>query len=279
MKTYALKTVIDKKIFSNCLAILNTIFSKENSIEFETKNDGSLCSNIEKVIQYQIGAYLKEQTPEIKFICEEDDDIRFFHNELVWYLDPIDGTISFKNNMDSFAATLTLSFGLTPLASLVYFPKTKNTYISYLEHGTFKNDVKIRIPIFEEEKFQVFCHSDIYTFELSDRLEWLDIIKKGGYVPRTYTDIFGYSLVADGGAVGKFDAACAIWDMLPAFLLIKEAGGEVVVYMHKNPTLENVCSMLVGSKNVVEKIDKMICSYTNINSRYRFYNCIPDVKF
>lgn len=274
-----LKTITDKEIFSDCVSILNTIFSKENFITFETKSDGSLCSNLEKIIQHQIGSYLKEQTPEIKFVCEEDNDIRFYANELVWYLDPIDGTISFKNNIDLFAVTLTLSFGLTPIASLIYFPKTKNAYVSYSKQGTFKNNVNARIKNSEEEKFCVLCHSDIYTFELSGRLEWLDVIKKVGYIPRTYTDIFGYSLVVDGCAVGKFDAACAIWDMLPAFLLIKEAGGSVIIYMHNKPTLENVCSMLVGSKDVVAKIDNMICSCTNFDSRYRFIDCIPDVKF
>lgn len=275
-----LETIIKKEIFKSCVVVLDEIFSQKKQVLFEIKKDGSLCSNTEKNIQRQIASLLQKETPDIKFVCEEQEQVQFYADEFAWYLDPIDGTISFKNNLNFFGVTLTLSRGVNPIASLVYFPRTKDVYISYLNQGTFKNGVSVpAISEYKEENFSVFCYSDLYTFDLSDRNEWLNLIKRTPYISRTYTDIFGYSLVVDGCSAGKFDAACAIWDMLPAFLLIKESGGTVIIYMHKKPTVENVCSMLVGSKNVVMKIDNMICNHMCFDNNYRFVDCIPDVKF
>ncbi|GHT90898.1 histidinol phosphate phosphatase [Alphaproteobacteria bacterium] len=281
-----MQKIMDKRIFESCIQIIDDGMIAQHALStFDIKANGSLCSKFEKEIEENIRCFLCEKYPDIKFIGEESCTSETkITDELTWYMDPIDGTISFKNNIGLYGSTLTLADGINPLASMVYFPVYKDRYISYLGNGAFKNNQKISIANRGEENFSVICHSDLYTFELSQRTEWLYVIQQmdsvpRNFIPRTYTDVFGYSLVADGSAVAKFDAACAIWDLLPVFLLIREAGGSTVIYMNDNPTCENFCSMLSGEKSVVKKIHSELKAKISIKDGTCFFNEIPNVQF
>ena len=89
------------------------------------KQDESPVSNIDIELGIFITNALKQNFPQIKVICEEDDNSNNQINQsddLFWLLDPIDGTASFIGNSDEFAINLALVKNGKAIFGIIYAP-------------------------------------------------------------------------------------------------------------------------------------------------------------
>ena len=89
------------------------------------KQDESPVSNIDIELGIFITNALKQNFPQIKVICEEDDNSNNQINQsdhLFWLLDPIDGTSSFIGNSDEFAINLALVKNGKAIFGIIYAP-------------------------------------------------------------------------------------------------------------------------------------------------------------
>jgi len=89
------------------------------------KQDESPVSNIDIELGIFITDALKQNFPQIKVICEEDDDSNNQINQsddLFWLLDPIDGTSSFVGDSDEFAINLALVKNGKAIFGIIYAP-------------------------------------------------------------------------------------------------------------------------------------------------------------
>jgi myo-inositol-1(or 4)-monophosphatase len=248
--------IVEEKILENSLEIFKAVFSKYSTVEFALKGDGSLVSNLELSVEKEISTYLMEKTPWAGFRGEEGIEFEPLTGPTgyKWYLDPIDGTISFCNGLDTFAFTMTLVHDNEAVAALVYFPRLEKTYTAFKDGGAFLNGKKLSIHARPQHPKMVFAVSDRYTFEMVERENVLKTLLELPYITRTITDIYGYCMVAEGKCGGKFDAAGALWDLWPGYLLIQEAGGECLYFPVENPTDDLAGSMLIGNKRVVSEV-------------------------
>lgn len=251
--------LIQKDILDHSKDLFRTTYQKyvrENKVSFDSKIDGSLVSNLELEIELVVSEYLKSATPWAGFQGEES--VVFAPpngpSDYKWFLDPIDGTTSFSNGLDTFAFTLTLIKGNTPLATVIDFPNLNTTYIAYKKLGATKNGENIHMRNSPQKPKAILALSDDYTFDLANHPEILKHLRQIHYIPRTITDIYGYCLVAEGKCIAKFDAAGALWDLWPGCLLIEEAGGKCLFFPHENPNVDLAGSLLVGDENIVHQI-------------------------
>lgn len=254
----ALEEIIKNDILGNCRNLFHDTlnrFQSDNKVDFLIKCDGSLVSTLELEIERVIGSYLKQATPWSGFQSEEGLVIEAQQpgSQFKWYLDPIDGTLSFKNNIETFAFVLTLVNQHEALATIIEFPKLGKTFKAYKNRGATMNDKSISVAN-QINSHSIFAVSDDYTFGMTNRNDILDALHKSRFIVRTYTDIYGYSLVAEGKCAGKFDAAGALWDLWPGYLLIKEAGGDCIFFPVESPKDDLTGSMLVGSKETIKYI-------------------------
>lgn len=223
--------------------------------KFELKQDGSLVSDFEKDVEEKICNRLKQITPWISFQGEEGTNYQADNNEgYKWYVDPIDGTISFKNDLDTFAFTLTLSHGLSPLAMIAYFPRLDKTYHAIEGQGAYCNGQPIKVRIDEINTHNVIARSDDYVFKTYNSPHTLEQLSTFPAILRTYTDIHAYCLAAEGKITAKIDAAGALWDLMPGMLLMLESGGFSSFYFMDTPTEDCYGSLIVGSETVVKRI-------------------------
>lgn len=240
-------------LLEDCTTTFRDVFKQFPQVDFKMKNDGSLVSDLELEIEKVIGGYLKEKTPWAGFQGEEGTAYppALEGSQFKWYLDPIDGTISFRNGIDTFAFTLTLVHGNEALATVIDFPRLDATYQAFKNRGAFKNNQRIRVSDNPSEK-SVFALSDDYTFKMVDRQTSLHSLRELPFIVRTQTDIHAYCLVAEGKCIGKFDAAGGLWDLWPGYLLIKEAEGECHFFPIDKGSEDLAGSMLIGGKKTLD---------------------------
>lgn len=104
--------------------------SDESAIGVQIKDDQSPVTEADKASSKLIETKLKQLTPGITVICEENkEDIA--PNEPHWAVDPLDGTKLFINRTDGFAVNIALILDSKPVLGVVYCPAFKTMYYSY----------------------------------------------------------------------------------------------------------------------------------------------------
>jgi myo-inositol-1(or 4)-monophosphatase len=87
---------------------------------------------------------LREEYPNSKICSEEVGDITG-EEELLWIIDPIDGTHNFIHKLPFYAISIGLYKKGEPFAGLIYLPKSDDCFYAQIGEGAFLNDKKISI--------------------------------------------------------------------------------------------------------------------------------------
>ena len=227
----ALRYLKAENVLSQLGNAFRTIFAQhgENNV-FYRKEDGTITSQFEQNIEILIGKLLQKLTPWAHFTGEEGTEYRADRSSSLfrWLVDPIDGSISFSRGLDTFSFVATLLEDQIAIASVVLFPSLGREYHAYKDQGLFLNDTRVFMRHPPDVQDIIIAVSDDETFELVKRNSLIQKVRSLNCRVRTYTDLYGHSMVAHGGCSLKIDAACARWDRMPAELLVQEAGGKTL---------------------------------------------------
>lgn len=261
----AIDIVCDRDLFDQIARLFDTVPGTDNTpdVRFTRKDDGSIVSEIEHALEQAIGPMLERLTPWAGIVGEEG--YRYTPDSpYCWYIDPIDGTISFRAGMDSFSLVLTLIRDDVPLAMMAYFPRrSQMMFTAFKGRGAFCNQRRLCLQPVEFSKHPVIAVSDDYTALLAghDRQELLEYMRATfrdvatsdeGCVVRTITDMFAYCAVAQGHVAANFELAAASWDAAPGTLLIKEAGGEALFIPVDHAVEDLAGTNIVGAPGVID---------------------------
>lgn len=195
------------------------LFIKTDRADFATPAD----LEAEKIIVN----ILRQNFPDHNIIAEEKTRIDQ-NSKYTWAIDPIDGTISFAQDLPFFAISIGLIKNHEPILGVIYHVATKDMYWAKRGQGAYLNNKGISVS---------------KTRNLSDAAVGLGV----GTVTRRRQklDDYFFPLLAKvkyiymlgGGAVslaylakGSLDAVpnnAWIWDQAAAAVIITEAGGKV----------------------------------------------------
>ncbi len=148
--------------------------------------------------------------------------------EIVWVLDPIDGTISFVHGVPLFGTLLGLLHRGEPLLGVIHHPALDLLLIGNRSLGTTCNGKPVRLrdaPSTLEEA--TLLTSDVSNVANHAKLDPFLELTKRVKVQRTWGDCYGYSLVATGYADIMVDPIMNSWDILPVIPVIEGAGGKI----------------------------------------------------
>lgn len=146
-----------------------------------------------------------------------------------WWIDPLDGSVSYRFNLPYWGVCLALIYKGEPVVAVSYFPQTRSLYSAVRDQGAFKNYKKINVS--ETRKLVDGIIGIDYgyrnerregvkdvTFKLSDEVQYLV----------TYAcTAAAIALVAEGKLISYIHHNGRRFDHAAGALLVKEAGGEV----------------------------------------------------
>jgi histidinol-phosphatase len=199
------------------------------SVEFSSKPDGSPVTLLDKEVELAIRAVISNAFPEHTILGEEFPPVDA-GSEHQWIIDPIDGTVSLVNRIPTYATLIALCSRGLPIASVVDLHALGHRYTAATEKGAWCDSSAVHVSHGFNWSESVVCHGDRHTFESSGYLGLYEELSDRIRFYRSYTDAFGHSLVASGGAAAMVDSAMEPWDLAAPMLLVQEAGGEVVLY-------------------------------------------------
>ena len=225
------------------------------SVEVHIKSDKTPVTEADLFLSQFITEQLKQLTPDVPVLSEENCDIAFEERQKwdeYWIIDPLDGTQQFINRTDQFAVIIALvqkqEGKNRPVLGVIHAPIIEKTYFAMQHHGCFvqkEGEIQplhtIKQADHSEHNLHIaigFVHPDHIEDNLippyqATFMEYGSSSLKSGLVAENITDC--YIRFGDTGE----------WDTAASEILLSELGGEIFD-LHFNPLSYNERETLIN---------------------------------
>lgn len=109
------------------------------------KGDRDYATDLDYEIEQRVRDQLRQQTPQIGFLGEEEGSSGE-GSDLVWVLDPIDGTVNFVHGLPLYAISLALVSGHHPVLGVVDLPALRHRYHGAEGLGAYRDGERLPCP-------------------------------------------------------------------------------------------------------------------------------------
>ena len=201
-----------------------------STFKVETKSDDSPVTEADKAADKIIKDYLKERFPDYAFLTEESVDTKErLHKDLLFIIDPVDGTVEFVNKSGGFSTNIALCYKNEIVAGVINIPLEQMTYYAVKGQGAYKegrdkNPHRIHVSdrvgknlralisishLIDKEKAQIERHKECY-----------ESVTPCGAATK-------FCRIAEGKAdvAIRYSVDTKEWDTAAGEILLEEAGG------------------------------------------------------
>jgi myo-inositol-1(or 4)-monophosphatase len=142
-----------------------------------------------------------------------------------WFVDPIDGTLSFVHGVPLYAVLIGLEIEGEIEVGVAYFPGLNEMLSAATGHGTWWNGRRVQVSAVSSLRNAVVAFTDAANFQrYNRRQEWIQI-QQATYYRAGWGDAYGHALVATGRVELMLDPIMNAWDCGPFPAILREAGG------------------------------------------------------
>lgn len=206
------------------------IYKNYNS-NFELKEDKSPLTTADIASHNLITKGLKNLTPSLPIISEEDSRIPFRVRsswDQYWLIDPLDGTKEFLNKNDEFTVNIALIHKNEPIFGVIYIPVLGTTYWGAEEKGSFLikssgTQKSISVARNVDKKLRIVISRSHPSKELGiflNKINDYEILRKGSSLK--------FCLIAEGMAdIYPRLGPTSEWDIAAGEAIVKYAGGYI----------------------------------------------------
>ena len=144
-----------------------------------------------------------------------------------WVIDPIDGTKSFISGVPMYGTLLSYEVDQVPVLGVCYLPGTDELIYAERGGGAFLNGRQVRVSQKSKLKESVLCCGGHEGMIRHGRMPGLAKLASQTLATRTWSDAYGYTLVASGRVEAMMDPSLSRWDISVFHVIIPEAGGTI----------------------------------------------------
>ncbi len=148
--------------------------------------------------------------------------------DYTWVIDPLDGTSNFAAGLPWFGVLVALLEGAVPVLGAMYLPCDDALYVGAAGQGVTRNGTPVRVTA-ETDPRNVLC---AYGMDASADLaktrheaETLTRLVNNVRNVRATNSLVDFCYTVDGRLGAVVNQNTKIWDIAPAWLLLREAGG------------------------------------------------------
>jgi myo-inositol-1(or 4)-monophosphatase len=174
---------------------------------------------------------LLSEFPDHRIVGEENDESG--EGDVVWYVDPIDGTTNFVHGHFFFAVSIALYRGAEGLVGVVHAPALGVTWTAARGAGAYRNGGRCRVSkraTLEEAVCATGFPYDRASNPDNNQVELGLFLERCRGIRRCGAAAIDLCLVADGTYDIYWEKSLNPWDMCAGALLVAEAGGRLSGY-------------------------------------------------
>tara|TARA_B100000212_G_scaffold151672_1_gene114144 strand:- start:241 stop:1089 length:849 start_codon:yes stop_codon:yes gene_type:complete len=224
-------TEIAKKAASIGSEIIQINYKKIQKISSKGR-EGDLVTNVDLEVEKKIKYYLNEKTPDISILAEESGKLTK-SSDLIWCIDPLDGTTNYTHGYPLFGTSIGLIYKGLPILGAISVPYLNELYWGCITKGSYCNNeaIKVSTPVNLSESLLVtgFAY-DRFETENNNYAEFCRLTHKTRGVRRGGAAAVDLAFVAAGKVDGFWERGLQIWDIAAGAIIVYEAGGVISNY-------------------------------------------------
>ena len=212
--------------------ILAGYYGTVMEVEYKGQAKTDPATDADKACQEYIKGEVAAKFPHHGFVGEEDlDPGEAIAPEIVWVVDPLDGTINFLNGLPIYASSIGVMYRGVPIAGAIFLP-WPNVNDGVLIHartdgGAFFLDQSITVfksdrP--ESQRLTILPTSFRSVYRLGKQIRG-----KLGDVRIMGSSVYELAMTAKGTFQYTVMLGPRLWDLVAGAVILREAGGTVLV--------------------------------------------------
>lgn len=215
-------------------------------------------SEADLAIDNMLQAEFSQNRPDYAILSEEtEDDPKRCSSDVVFIIDPIDGTRSFLNRHENFATSIAIARHGIVTEAVVHLPAKGLTYSARSNEGAWLNGEKISVSGNDTIKGARFLASGSQTHPKL----WRNTAPP---IERHFRSSLAYRLCLV--AQGRFDGMLTFrptweWDVAAGDLICSEAGGHVVTQDGDKPVYNSPTAKMNGMLASNSTLTQGVLSY------------------
>jgi myo-inositol-1(or 4)-monophosphatase len=252
-----------ERLSQDVSAFIRTEMQKVQQSDIEVKDMNSLVTYVDKNAEIKIVEVLKKLLPGAGYITEEGT-VSQAQKELMWVIDPLDGTTNFLYKIPHFSISIALTQDGVPILGIVYDVMLDVAYTAIRGHGTYENNRRVKVRNNEDTLDALIVTGFPYKRDpqhIDASLQMLRYcVENCRGIRRLGSAALDLAYVASGKIDLYYENTLNIWDLAAGALLVTEAGGIVSDYHGGDSYLEDG-SIIASSPGIYDKMYPVINEY------------------
>ncbi|MBW4518545.1 MAG: inositol monophosphatase [Scytolyngbya sp. HA4215-MV1] len=213
-------------------AVLQNYWGNLKDIQ-EKGRSGDLVTEADKASEQVVLEVLHRHVPDHRILTEESGALGNLDSELLWAIDPLDGTTNYAHQYPCYAVSVGLLVQGVPQVGAIFDPSHQELFRAARGLGATCNRRPIRVS-----QTQDLSRSLLVTGFAYDRRDtpdtnyaefcYLTHLTQG--VRRSGSAALDLAAVACGRMDGYWERGLSPWDITAGIVLVEEAGGKVTAY-------------------------------------------------
>ncbi len=205
------------------------LISRMGKVEVREKQPRDLVTEADFASQKAIQEHLLGKFPEHRFLGEESEEklLDVAPDEYCWIVDPLDGTVNYVHQLNSFSVSIALRKGNETLVGVVYDPVIGEMFWAAAGEGAYLNDQRIE-PSGCTDLYKALVVCSFSSSANRDHPEverFLRVLGNAGSIRRLGSAALNLCFVACGRSDAYWAASLNCWDVAAGLLILSEAGG------------------------------------------------------
>lgn len=196
-------------------------------LQVERKGRNDFVTQIDRNAEAEVIRIIHKAYPAHAILGEEGGKIG--DNEVVWIVDPLDGTTNFLHGLPHFAVSIGIQVKGRLEHGVIYAPCTQDLYVASRGAGATLNNRKIRVSGAKDmEQALIGTGVPIRAANLDAYLPMLrNVVAHTAGVRRAGSAALDLAYVAAGRLDAFWELNLKPWDIAAGIVLVHEAGGMV----------------------------------------------------
>lgn len=237
------------------------ILRREGADRIASKAAQDFVTEVDFRVQSFIKERLQQFWPHIQFMGEEQENSGLDFSKPYWVLDPIDGTTNFIHDFKASVISLALVCDHDPILGVVYNPSTNEEFTAIRGGGALLNGVPIHVSGASSlSEALVFVGTAPYRrAEMDENFRRIQRVYLSSHDIRRFgCTALELCYIACGRADGQFEFGTKPWDIAAGWLILREAGGEVVSVFGGDPPLDGESAIVSTNGKFTEELRKLM---------------------
>jgi histidinol-phosphatase len=191
----------------------------ERGVAAVAKADGTPVTDADRAVEQMLRDRLVAERPGDAILGEELGELGDGGRR--WVLDPLDGTEWFARGIPLWGTLIALEDTDGPLVAVISAPPIRRRWWAARGGGAYRDGERIQVSAVATVADAFVAHANLYLGHDIDA----DALLRRARLSGGFESFLALMLCAEGAVDGAFAPRGFLWDLLPAQLIVEEAGG------------------------------------------------------